>query len=83
MDRPTGSDGALQLGSPLRDHLGVARRFFSGGTPYFEVLRRELASSEAGVSELWLSNISELSYDTASVLFSALASSEKIQHLML
>ncbi|KAH7976003.1 hypothetical protein HPB52_007391 [Rhipicephalus sanguineus] len=49
--------------------------------PYLRVLSPELASSEANTRDLWLSDICELSHETVSVLFNALASSKKINHL--
>ncbi|KAL1480970.1 hypothetical protein MTO96_050588 [Rhipicephalus appendiculatus] len=49
--------------------------------PYLRVLSPELASSAAGISDLWLSDICELSHETISVLFNALATSKKINRL--
>ncbi|KAL1419150.1 hypothetical protein MTO96_005258 [Rhipicephalus appendiculatus] len=49
--------------------------------PYLRVLAPVLASPEAGTSEICLSNVCDLSHETASVLFSALASNKKVQRL--
>lgn len=49
--------------------------------PYLRVLSPVLASSDAGTSELWLSDIGELSHDSVSALFSALATNKKVTSL--
>ncbi|KAH7938909.1 hypothetical protein HPB52_002197 [Rhipicephalus sanguineus] len=49
--------------------------------PYLRVLSPVLASSDAGTTELWLSNIGELSHDSVSALFNALASNKKVTSL--
>ncbi|KAH7939762.1 hypothetical protein HPB52_017222 [Rhipicephalus sanguineus] len=49
--------------------------------PYLRVLSPVLASSDAGTTELWLWNIGELSHDSVSALFNALASNKKVTSL--
>ncbi|KAL1419146.1 hypothetical protein MTO96_005255 [Rhipicephalus appendiculatus] len=51
--------------------------------PYLRVLAPVLASPEAGNSELRLPNIGDLSHETVSVLFTALASNKKVNRLTL
>ncbi|KAL1472835.1 hypothetical protein MTO96_039073 [Rhipicephalus appendiculatus] len=49
--------------------------------PYLRILAPVLASPQAYTRELWLSDIDQLSHDSASILFTVLASNKKVNRI--
>ncbi|KAL1446252.1 hypothetical protein MTO96_028870 [Rhipicephalus appendiculatus] len=71
----------LWLVSCSKTSLTTECSWDAGPEPYLRVLAPVLASLEACTRELELSDICELSHDSVSALFTALASSKKVTYL--